>query len=364
MDCRKRFIDKPTLLIDADRARANIRRMAARARAGGARFRPHFKTHQSATVGEWFREEGVEAITVSSVDMAAFFAAHGWQDITIAFPVNVRQLAAIDELAGRIRLGLLVESLEVVRLLERKLTAPAGVWIKIDTGYGRTGIPADRGGEVLELARAVAASRRLALRGLLTHAGHSYHAASPAAIRAVYADTAARLKKLRRDLAASGLPGSLELSVGDTPSCSLVEDFSGVDEIRPGNFVYYDLTQLALGACTQQELAAAVACPVVAVHPERGTLVLYGGAVHFSKESLLLPDGRNIFGQAAAAGAGGKPWGGLIPEAYLASLSQEHGILQATPELLRSTRVGDLLFVLPVHSCLAADLLRPLRTAP
>jgi hypothetical protein len=42
------------------------------------------------------------------LDMARFFADHGWQDITIAFPVNVRQLPALDSLAGRVRLGLLV----------------------------------------------------------------------------------------------------------------------------------------------------------------------------------------------------------------------------------------------------------------
>jgi D-serine deaminase-like pyridoxal phosphate-dependent protein len=361
----KSYIDKPTLVVDPVKARANIRRMAARARESGVRFRPHFKTHQSAEVGEWFRSEGVEAITVSSVDMALFFAAHGWRDISIAFPVNVRQIDTINDLAGRIRLQLLVESEEVVRLLKEKLTAPADAWIKIDTGYGRTGIPAARTREVLSLAAAVAGSRRLSLQGLLTHSGHTYHAASRAEIRAIYDDTVVKLSGLRRALVQGGCPAALELSVGDTPCCSVVEDLSAVDEIRPGNFVYYDLTQLALGACTQQELAAAVACPVVAAHEERGTLVIYGGAVHFSKESLRLPDGREIFGQVAGgAGPAGKPWGPLTPEAYLVSVSQEHGIVQAPAALLRSTRIGDLLTIIPVHSCLAADLLRPLRTSP
>ena len=352
-------IDKPTLVIDEARARTNIRSMAARACAAGVRFRPHFKTHQSAEIGEWYRQEGVTAITVSSVDMAGFFAGSGWRDISIAFPVNVRQIDTINDLAGRVRLQLLVESEEVVRLLEEKLTAPAGAWIKIDTGYGRTGIPAARTREVLSLAAAVAGSQRLRLQGLLTHSGHSYHAASRAEIRAIYDDTVAKLSGLRRALVEGGCPVALELSMGDTPCCSVVEDLSAVDEIRPGNFVYYDLTQLALGACGQEQLAAAVACPVVAAHEDRGPLVIYGGAVHFSKEALNLPDGREIFGQVAGgAGPEGKPWGPLIPEAYLVSVSQEHGIVQAPGELLRSTRIGDLLTILPVHSCLAADLLR------
>lgn len=49
-------IKKPTILIDRERAQENIRRMAEKARRGGVRFRPHFKTHQSGEAGEWFRE--------------------------------------------------------------------------------------------------------------------------------------------------------------------------------------------------------------------------------------------------------------------------------------------------------------------
>ena len=115
-------LERPTLLVNPVLPRQNIAFMAEKARLQGIRFRPHFKTHQSAAVGEWFRAVGVTAITVSSVDMALYFADHGWDDITIAFPVNIRQMRAINSLARRIRLGLLVESLESLQLFAR----PAG----------------------------------------------------------------------------------------------------------------------------------------------------------------------------------------------------------------------------------------------
>ncbi|HEX9018654.1 MAG TPA: hypothetical protein VF806_05685, partial [Anaerolineaceae bacterium] len=67
-------IDKPTLLLDESTARHNIHHIAAKIQAAGIRFRPHFKTHQSAAIGEWFRGEGVTAITTSSLDMAQYFA--------------------------------------------------------------------------------------------------------------------------------------------------------------------------------------------------------------------------------------------------------------------------------------------------
>ena len=81
-------IAKPTLLLDTQKVRRNITRMAEKVQRSGVRLRPHFKTHQSAVIDEWFRAQGITDITVSSVDMAIYFARHGWDDITIAFPVN------------------------------------------------------------------------------------------------------------------------------------------------------------------------------------------------------------------------------------------------------------------------------------
>jgi len=92
-------IEKPTLLLDESTARKNICRMAGHARDAGVAFRPHFKTHQSVEIGEWFRSVVVSAITVSSVDMALYFARCGWADITIAFPANLRQQRDLAALA-------------------------------------------------------------------------------------------------------------------------------------------------------------------------------------------------------------------------------------------------------------------------
>ena len=109
-------ISKPTMLLNAETTRRNIARMAQKARGAGIRFRPHFKTHQSAAIGEWFRAQGVTAITASSLEMAEYFANAGWDDITVAFPVNVREMDTINRLAQRIELNLLVEAPESSRV--------------------------------------------------------------------------------------------------------------------------------------------------------------------------------------------------------------------------------------------------------
>jgi D-serine deaminase-like pyridoxal phosphate-dependent protein len=348
------LVERPTLLVDENKARRNIERMAGRAREHGVGFRPHFKTHQSAEIGQWFRDFGVEAITVSSVDMAVGFAAAGWTDITVAFPVNLRQMGAINRLAESVKLGLLVESAETARRLDEGLTADVTVWLKIDAGYGRTGFHWENAAAIAATAEAVAGAKRLSLKGILTHSGNTYGARSVADVRQIFGEAVERLWQVQALLAGRGF--SVAISVGDTPGCSLAENFEGVDEIRPGNFVFYDLMQWQLGACSLGDIAVAVACPVVALHPERGRIVVYGGAVHFSKEVLIRGDGSLNFGRVVLLKEDG--WTPLGEDVRVASVSQEHGIIEADRDLFDLIKVGDVLGALPVHACLTADLLR------
>lgn len=343
----------PTLILDETKAKKNLKKMAAKAAAQNIRFRPHFKTHQSAQVGECFRAEGVASITVSSLSMAQYFAEHGWQDILVAFPVNLREMETINDLAARISLSLLVESVEIASQLEKNLNAPVNVWIKIDTGYHRTGIDVKDADRVRSLARNINDSEKLHLRGLLTHAGHTYHAHSTEEIIAAYAESSQTLQDLRLELEQGGFAG-LELSVGDTPGCWLSSDLGQVDEIRPGNFIFFDAMMFELGVCSVEEIALAVACPVVAIHPQRNEVVIYGGAVHLSKDSIV-KNRETIYGYVAFPTENG--WEFTSSENYISALSQEHGIVRLTKTDLKRVKVGDLIYVLPAHSCLAVDAL-------
>ena len=127
-------IIRPTLILDKEKCLRNIERMAKKAETLSLDFRPHFKTHQSAEIGEWFRQYGVQKITVSSVQMASFFASHGWTDITIAFPVNILEIDDINILAGKIKLNLLIENKEALLSLDKFIRFPVGIFIKVDTG--------------------------------------------------------------------------------------------------------------------------------------------------------------------------------------------------------------------------------------
>lgn len=340
-------IPEPTLLLDTRRALANLERMAERARAAGARLRPHAKTHQSQAIARWCRELGIEALTVSSLQMAEYFADDGWDDLTLAFPFHPGMRDRVQALATRGRMGITLA--DAAALDGVAFDVPVDAWLKIDVGTHRTGFAHDD--PALELLTHALASRGdIRLRGLLAHAGHSYAARSEREVLRVHADTLALLAGVRDRLAAG--VGPLELSFGDTPTCSLAETFPGVDELRPGNYVFYDLSQWQIGACGIDDIAVAMACPVVARHPERGELVVHGGAVHFSKDAMDF-EGERVFGLAVNAADDG--WGELDPDLRLVRLSQEHGIVSAPPERIAAIRPGDVLLFLPVHSCLTAD---------
>ncbi|MCD6200742.1 MAG: alanine racemase [Bacteroidales bacterium] len=347
-----RSIQRPTLLVNESICRNNIERMSALAQRSGITFRPHFKTHQSASIGTWFRENGVFSITVSSLTMARYFAGHHWKDITVAFPVNLREINEINTLAEKIQLNLLADHPVVIKTLAGQLKHETGIFIEVDTGSHRTGVNWENTDMIDALLETIGKSGILRFRGFLSHTGNIYSASSKNEIIRLHRTATDRMNFLKERYLGS-FP-DLILSLGDTPSFSLTDTVRNIDEMRPGNFVFYDLMQQQLGACSYEDIAVAVACPVVASYPERNELVVYGGAIHFSKEHLI-QEKQKIYGLAVRFTE--NKWVPLEPAAPLTALSQEHGILHMDNRQIAAFQPGDLIYILPVHSCLTANLM-------
>ncbi|MBC8146515.1 MAG: alanine racemase, partial [Bacteroidetes bacterium] len=252
---------RPTLLLNKKKCIANISAMAKKAKLHQLNFRPHFKTHQSAEVGKWFKDLGVNSITVSSVKMAEYFAKNGWNDITIAFPVNALEIEHINKLAEKINLNILLTNIDSVLIMKSKLKQKLGAFIKIDTGYKRAGILAENNNELDELIYEISKNKLIEFKGFLSHDGHTYNATSKSEILNIRVRSNTELQKLKERYKAD-YP-NLIASIGDTPSCSISDNFDGIDEIRPGNFVFYDLMQLRIGSCFTENIAISLACPVV-----------------------------------------------------------------------------------------------------
>jgi D-serine deaminase-like pyridoxal phosphate-dependent protein len=344
-------VKRPTLIIDESIVRNNISRMMKKADASGVTLRPHFKTHHSADIGEWYHDAGVQKITVSSVSMAQYFAAHGWKDITIAFPYNWLEIDEINELSSKIKLNLLLESAESLAHLDQHTRFPMDFYIKIDVGSHRTGLEPHQIDIIQKLSEG---TDKLTCNGLLAHAGHTYRARGESAIEEIHSPALQTILDLKQIIGRN----DLKISYGDTPSGSQIDDWSMVDEMRPGNFVYYDLMQAQIGSCTLDDIGVALACPIVAKHISRNEIVIYGGAVHLSKDRIRSGE-REIYGQPVIFHE--DKWE-ILEGTWVDRLSQEHGILKAEDDRLDKLKVGDVVGILPVHSCLVADMMTAQQT--
>jgi D-serine deaminase-like pyridoxal phosphate-dependent protein len=333
-------LETPAVLVDLDVLERNVARMAAAARAAGLRLRPHAKTHKCPDIARLQRAAGAAGLSLAKTGEAEVFAAAGFDDLFVCFPVVGRDKARrLLALAERARLAVGVDSLEGALTLGEAF-AGAGrrldVRLKIDVGYHRVGVPPER---ALDLARAVAALPGLELRGVFTHAGHAYAAETPEAVAVVAEDEGRTLVRVAEELRAAGLAIE-DVSVGSTPTATRgVMRVAGVSECRPGNYVFHDATQVSLGTCALDDCALSVLATVVST-PDRGRAFLDAGSKTLSSDPLR-PE------------PGGYGWI-LGRRSRVTALSEEHGWVGVAEG--ESFRVGERVRVLPNHACVVANL--------
>ena len=341
-------IASPTLLIDEKITRVNLEKMALKAQQGGKKLVPHWKTAQSRTVGDWAKDYGIREVTASSISLAEYLCGQGWDSIHIAFPFNIREISRLNRLAAKQNISVQVVNAATAKALADALTEEVSFFVELDAGYGRTGIQASQEAELEEILTHASRSKHLKFKGFYIHPGHTYYGKDTQKIHEESQDALARMKAkyLNR------YP-TLVTRLGDTPGCAVMEDFGTVDELGPGNFVFFDLMQVQLGSCSKEDIAVCLAVPVVDIRKDRKEILIHGGGVHLAKDVLIQPDGTKNFGEVVLLTE--KEWSIPSHYSFVKSISQEHGIIQASEELLHSVKVGDLLGILPVHSCMTAD---------
>jgi len=345
------YLDKitsPTLLLDEKICRNNLKRMADKAARHNMKLVPHFKTAQSHEIGNWAKDYGIKEVTASSMKMAEYLAGQGWENIHIAFPFNSLEIPQLNRLASKQSISVQLINSATAQMLVDQLENEVGFFIEIDAGYGRTGVEVSDFGLIEDILRISKDSDFLNFKGFYIHAGHSYYMPD---IPALYDQTRKALSMLKHKYN-SEYP-NLVTRTGDTPGCAVMEDFGDIDEMGPGNFVFFDLMQSNLGGCEKTDIAVSLAVPVVDIKKNRNELLVHGGGVHLAKDVIVDEKGNKNFGEVVILNE--KGW--TIPDhhSYLKSISQEHGIIKASDELMAEVKIGDVLGILPVHSCMTAD---------
>ena len=354
----------PALLVDRARLQANLDAMQARADAQGVALRPHVKTHKCVEIARLQAARGARGLTVATVDEAEAFAGAGFDDLRLATPVvspgALSRLAALA--GGGTRVSFTVDSAAGVQRAAEAVPG-AEVLIEIDTGHNRCGVAWDDARALVLLARAAGAAG-LRLAGLLSHGGDAY---APAGDDETSEDARRRAMTAERDrvlgaavtLAEAGLlaPGA-ELSVGSTPGLTAFanaeRDGFRVTEVRPGTYAFMDATQVALGAARLQDCALVCVGTVVSKRRfDDGT------------ERVITDAGKKVLTTDLRPGS--QAYGTVLysprtmiahPHAVVSGLSEEHGWVDTPGGAIWD--VGDPVFVVPNHACVAAATRRQL----
>jgi D-serine deaminase-like pyridoxal phosphate-dependent protein len=334
-------LETPALLVDLDALERNLGEMAELARAAGVALRPHWKTHKCPEIARRQIVLGAVGGTVAKPSEAEAFLDAGFDDLLIATPVV--DAAKIDRLIQRARgarLAVLVESAEGVSRWDeraRRAGVRVSVMLEIDSGMGRTGVAP--GSPAVELARDVAARPGLRLLGVMTHAGHAYEAGSVQEGAAIGRAEGERLVETAQAVRAAGIDCPV-VSVGSTPTVRHSSRVPGVTEIRPGNYVFHDRTQVGLGVVGEDRCALTVLATVVAT-PSADRVVVDAGSKTLSSDRAR--GGAAGFGHVAGR-----------PELSVARVWEEHGLIEDASGV--GLRVGDRVRVVPNHACVVVNL--------
>ena len=340
----------PSVLIENSRVERNLDRMQAAATARGLRLRPHAKTHKSTVMAQRQVATGAVGICCAKLGEAEVFAAAGIEDIRLPYPIHPVNVDRVLAILDRTRLSFIVDHADVARGWSdamRRAGREVDVLVKVDVGFHRCGIDPGAPGAAGFVAR-IAGLPGLNFRGLLSHAGHGYGAQSPAEAAAIATEEAHMMTTLAAEVTALGVAVD-EISVGATPTARFSVSEPGITEMRPGNYIYFDRTQVALGAADWDDCALTVLARVVS-RPAPDRVILDCGG------KTLTTDQARGWGQTAGYGAVLKALDSSEPDPVLTMerLSEEHANVRVLGT--SALQPGDLVRVVPNHSCVVSNL--------
>ncbi|HEY0367577.1 MAG TPA: D-TA family PLP-dependent enzyme [Pyrinomonadaceae bacterium] len=334
-------LDTPAVIVDLDIMDRNLSRMAAYCREHQLLLRPHTKTHKIPELAKRQLAGGATGITVAKIAEAEVMLDAGITDVLIAYPiVGPEKTTRLARLAERATITVSLDSEEVARGLSEATTrhgTTVGVLIEMDVGFGRCGI--DHEADLLALAGKVVDMPGLEFRGLMFFPGHFGVAPDERAAMRVRVNEF--LKGTLEAFTVAGLPVRI-VSGGSTPTAYEGSFFHGVNEVRPGTYIFNDRNTVAVSACTLDDCALSVLVTVVSTAVS-GQAVVDGGSKTFSYDRFQARDGSGF---------------GIVkedPAAAVERFSEEHGHLNIQGSERRYC-IGDRLSIIPNHVCTTVNM--------
>jgi D-serine deaminase-like pyridoxal phosphate-dependent protein len=334
-------LETPVPIVDLDRLARNLDRAAAYATAHKLALRPHIKTHKSPRIASEQLRRGAVGLTCAT-PFEAEVMSDVCDDILVAYPpvggLRAARLAALPE---TVKLTVALDSLDAIETLAaaaRDADRAIGVYVELDLGMHRVGVPVID--DAVALARAVCERSPLTFEGIAFYPGHVREPVGRQTVKLEELDSA--LNTALQTFERAGLRPSA-VSGGSTPTLWNTHELTGVTEFRPGTYVYNDRTTAEIGACEWDDCALTVLATVVSTAVP-GQAVVDAGTKSLGREPMRGVDSSDGFGCVL-----GQP--GVIVK----SMSEEHGILDLSQTSWRP-RVGDQVRIIPNHVCIVVHL--------
>lgn len=241
-------LQTPALLVDLPSVRANIARTIELLDGDPTRWRPHVKTAKIPEILDLVLAAGVVHFKCATTKEARTLLERARAPIDLLVAIahqgaNLDAIAALASAHPRHRVSMLSEDPRHVASI-RAASARLGVFVDLDPGFRRSGIPlADR-----ERIAAACAASGPALRGLHCYDGHVR--AGDAAERDATCDAIYRELVDVADRVANGHAG-FELVTSGTPTFPIAARHpllrARLHRASPGTVVYWDTTSEAFG---------------------------------------------------------------------------------------------------------------------
>jgi D-serine deaminase-like pyridoxal phosphate-dependent protein len=336
-------VETPAILIDLDVVERNAAHMQDKADRHGVALRPHIKTHKIPELALMQLRLGAAGVATAKVSEAEVMAAAGISDIFIANQVvTERKLERLVDLGRRSRVAVGLDSATAARRLSRVCVAAGATveyLIEIDCGLHRCGV--QPGEPAVRLFETVRGLEGLRFKGIFSHAGHAYGSRSHAELEEIARQESLLMAETARQFGNLGSTPEV-VSVGATPTVQTWDGHPAITELRPGNYIFNDATQVSLGAATPGDCALTVLATVIS-RPAAERAVIDAGSKVFSLD-------RGVHGTEKVSGFGMV----LGRNATLERLSEEHGIMSVDPD--ETLQVGDAVRVIPNHACPVVNL--------
>jgi len=336
-------IDTPALLIDLDRVEKNLETMQKKADASGALLRPHIKAHKIPELARTQVRLGAVGVTASKVSEAEVMADAGIKDIFIANQiVTMTKLKRLTALSEKVNISVGLDSRAGAKILSDVFSAAGKTIdyvIEIDSGLNRCGV--SPGLPAVELFNAIKHLSGLRFKGIFTHAGQVYGKQTLAEVMEVSKLESETMVETRNCFKDVGVQPEV-VSVGSTPTMRVWEGYAGVNEIRPGNYIFLDAIQIALGVANPQACALTVLATVTS-RPAHDRAVVDAGSKVFALD-------KGAHGKEMLKGFGLV----LNKNAVLERLSEEHGIMSLDSN--EKLEIGDTVSIIPNHACTVINL--------